>query len=112
MAIDRIRFHLDENVNPTIADALSRLGIDVTTTNDVQLRTRTDTAHWDYAQRESRVIITHDDDFLRLARQDIQHAGIAYCGQRKRTLSEIIRRLTNLSNEKTAEQMVGQVVYL
>ncbi|MCA1725936.1 MAG: DUF5615 family PIN-like protein, partial [Thermomicrobia bacterium] len=68
--------------------------------------------HWDYAQRESRVIITHDDDFLRLARQDIHHAGIAYCHPRKRTLSEIIRQLTRLSNEKTPEQMMGQVVYL
>ncbi len=45
--IDRIRFHLDENVNPTIASALGDLGIDVTTTNDVHLRTRTDTAPWE-----------------------------------------------------------------
>jgi predicted nuclease of predicted toxin-antitoxin system len=112
MAIDRIRFHLDEHVNPAIADALRRLDIDVTTTNDVQLRTHTDTVHWEYAQRESRVIVTHDDDFLRLARQHGRHAGIVYCHSKKRTLGEMIRRLIRLSNEQTADQMIGRVVYL
>jgi hypothetical protein len=34
MAIDRIRFHLDENVDPDIATALRRHDVDVTTTND------------------------------------------------------------------------------
>ncbi|MGI8688232.1 MAG: DUF5615 family PIN-like protein [Thermomicrobiales bacterium] len=112
MAIDRIQFHLDENVNPTIADALGRLGINVTMTNDGQLRTRTDTAHWDYAQREFRVIVTHDEDFLRFARQDVRHAGIAYCSPMKRTVGEIIRRLTSLYNEQTPDQMVGRVIFL
>ena len=112
MAIDRIRFHLDENVDPAIADALRRLGVDVTTTNDVQLRTRTDTAHWEYARRGLRVIVTHDDDFLRLARQDEHHAGIAYCRPRARTLGEIIRRLTALYHDQTPDQMIGRIVYL
>lgn len=67
MVIDRIRFHLDENVDPDIADALRRYGVDVTTTDEVQLRTRGDPAHGEHAQRESRVILTHDADFLRLA---------------------------------------------
>ncbi len=112
MAIDHIRFHLDENVNPSIASALRRLGGDVTTTNDVQLRTHTDTVHWDYAQRELRVIVTHDDDFLRLARQHGRHAGIAYCHPKKRALGEIIHRLARLYNEQSPDQMIGRIVYL
>lgn len=112
MAIDRIRFHLDENVNPAIAVALRRLGVDVTTTNDVQMRARTDTAHWEYARRESRVIVTHDDNFLRRADQDEHQAGIAYCSPRKRTVGEIICRLTNLYQEKTFAQVVGRIIYL
>lgn len=111
MAIDRIRFHLDENVNPAIASALGDLGIDVTTTNDVHLPARTDTAQWKYVQRESRVIVTHDDDFLRLAHQDERHAGIAYCHPTKRTVGEIIRRLTRLYHEQTPDQAMGRVLY-
>lgn len=112
MAIDRLRFHLDENDNPTIADALRRLGVDVTTTNEMHLRTRTDTVHWDYAQRESRVIVTHDDDFLRLAHQNEFHAGVAYCSQSKRTVGEIVRRLMKLHEEQTTDRMMGRVFYL
>jgi hypothetical protein len=37
---ERIRFHLDENVAPAIALGLRRYGIDVTTTNEVELRVR------------------------------------------------------------------------
>ena len=34
---DRIRFHLDENVDPDVALALRRQGIDVTTTREMKL---------------------------------------------------------------------------
>ena len=39
---ERIRFHLDENVDPDIARSLLRYGIDVSTTVDVGLRTQDD----------------------------------------------------------------------
>jgi hypothetical protein len=35
---DRIRFHLDEHVDPAIAIALRRAGIDVTTTFQAGIR--------------------------------------------------------------------------
>ena len=35
---ERIRFHLDENVDPDIAIALRRHGVDVTTTVEAGLR--------------------------------------------------------------------------
>ena len=36
---ERIRFHLDEHVDPDVARALRRYGIDVTTTVETGLRT-------------------------------------------------------------------------
>ena len=45
---DRIKFHLDEHVDPNIARALRRYGIDVTTTVDAGLRTSDDPAHLDF----------------------------------------------------------------
>ena len=65
--LDPIRFHLDENVDPDIARALRHHGIDVTTTVEMGLRTQTDEQQWAFIQRENRVIVTHDADFLRLA---------------------------------------------
>lgn len=72
---ERIRFHLDENVDPVIATALRRYGIDVTTTVEAGLRSVDDNGQLAYARREGRVIVTHDEDFLRLAVGDMAHAG-------------------------------------
>jgi hypothetical protein len=47
---DKIRFHLDENVDPAIALGLRRYGIDVTTTNNVGLRTQSDQAQFKFIQ--------------------------------------------------------------
>jgi hypothetical protein len=41
---ERIRFHLDENVDPVIVLGLRRYGVDVTTTNEAGLRAQSDEA--------------------------------------------------------------------
>ena len=107
-----IRFHLDENVDPDIAVGLSRFGIDVTTTVEARLRTLSDTAQLGFARQERRVLVTHDDDFLRIASQSSDHPGIAYCRQETRSIGEIIRALILTYEVFTAEEMVGRVEYL
>ncbi len=47
---DRIRFHLDENVDPDIASALRRAGIDVTTSQEANLLAESDTVQLDACQ--------------------------------------------------------------
>jgi len=51
---ERIRFHLDEHVDPAIAIAVRRAGIDVTTTSEAGLRTKDDETHLDFARAEGR----------------------------------------------------------
>jgi hypothetical protein len=38
--VSKIRFHLDENVDPVVAAGLRRYGVDVTTTAEVGLRSK------------------------------------------------------------------------
>lgn len=109
---ERIRFHLDENVNPGIADALRRQGVDATTVVSAGLRTSSDQDQLIFAFKERRVIVTHDDDFLILARTDYDHAGIAYCKQNTRSVGDIIRSLILIYEVLTAEEMMGQIEYL
>ena len=73
-----IRFHLDEHINPRIARALERKGIDVTTTVDAGLRTHSDTSQWDYAKSNKRALVTCDRDFLIRTATDSSHFGIIY----------------------------------
>jgi predicted nuclease of predicted toxin-antitoxin system len=76
-----IRFHLDENVDPAIAEGLRRHGIDVTTTPDAGLLHAPDEDHIAFGIAHRRVVFTQDQDFLRLHAAGRPHAGIAFCHQ-------------------------------
>jgi uncharacterized protein with PIN domain len=109
---ERIRFHLDENVDPDVARALRRHGIDVKTRGEVGLLTTEDAAQLSYALQEGRVIVTHDADFLRMAARGVEHAGIAYCHKSARSVGEIIRTLMLLCEVLAPEEIRGRVEYL
>ena len=85
-----IRFHLDEHVDHEIARGLRSRGVDVTTTADANLLGAEDEAHFEFARREGRVIVTNDADFLRLASRGEEHLGIAYCAPGTRSIGDII----------------------
>jgi hypothetical protein len=107
-----LRFHLDENVDPAIADGLRRRGIDVTTSLDAQLIGADDEDHLSFAVAENRVIVSHDDDFLRLAASGWLHTGIAYCRPHKRTIGEIVEYLALMDACLAPEEMVGRIEFL
>lgn len=109
---ERIRFHLDEPVDPDIARALRKHGIDVTTTQEAGLRTRPDADQLGFAREGGRVIVTHDADFLRIASRTTEHPGIAYCHKTARTLGEIIQWLILIYEVLTPEEITGRVEYL
>lgn len=71
---ERIRFHLDENVDPDIALALRRRLINVTTTFEIGMAGQPDTAQLAFVRQQQRVIVTHDTDFLKLP---AKHPSIA-----------------------------------
>jgi hypothetical protein len=107
-----IRFHLDEDVDPAIADGLRRRGIDVTTTPEVRLLGALDPVQLGHARAEGRVLFTHDDDHLRLNAQGIEHSGIAYCHRLRRSMREIIDGLALIWELCEPGEMVNRVEYL
>jgi predicted nuclease of predicted toxin-antitoxin system len=109
---EKIRFHLDENVDGSIADGLSRRNIDVTVTPDVGLLGASDEEQLAFALFHSRVIFTHDADFLRLHRQGVEHAGIVYCHQGRKTIGEIVRSLVRIWELQTSESMYKHVEFI
>ena len=109
---ERIRFHLDENVDSVIAVALRRYGIDVTTTRDAGILSSQDEIQLEYALKENRVIMTHDADFLRMASQRYDHPGIAYCRLSARSIGEIVKALRLIYEVMLPEEMWGRVEYL
>jgi predicted nuclease of predicted toxin-antitoxin system len=107
-----IRFHLDEHMGNDLARALRRAGIDVTTTVEAGLRTHSDQDQLIFALRESRILVTHDQDFLRLAAQRVPHAGIVYCAHGTRTLGQVIESLLLIHGIYSPDEMFNQVEFL
>ncbi|MBL9124719.1 MAG: hypothetical protein JNG90_13870 [Planctomycetaceae bacterium] len=58
------------------------------------------------------MLFTNDADFLRLAADSSQHAGIAFCQWNRRSIGQIVAALELLHQVVTPEQMCGQVEFL
>lgn len=86
----KIKFHLDENVHNAIAEGLRKQGVDVTTTPEVGLIGASDEQQVLFISQQQRIIFTHDADFLRLHQQGVQHTGIVYSRQGKRSIGKLL----------------------
>ena len=83
-----MRAYVDEHIDDAIVESLRRADSDVVRAVDQHPRTTQDEIHLAEAAREDRVLITRDEDFLRLHAQYLsdgrEHAGIVYWPQKKR----------------------------
>lgn len=107
-----IRFHLDEHISAHVAAGLRRRNIDVTTAASVGLIGFSDVAHLEFSASTGRVLVTQDDDFLRLHALGIAHAGIAYCPPQSMSLGEMLRRVILIHDLLSPEEMASRVEFL
>lgn len=107
-----IPFHLDENCSHAIAAGLRRRGIDVTTTPEVGLLGATDEDQLRFCLAQGRVIFSYDEDLLRLAASGVEHSGVVYCQQRKRSIGDIVRGLVLVWERLDPPDLAGQVRFL
>jgi hypothetical protein len=106
-----VRFHLDESVAPAVAVGLRSHGVDVTTTQEIGLLGATDAAQIEFSRSEHRVLVTHDDDFLTIARTR-EHSGVCYCHQQKHAVGELLRMLLLVHACCTDDDMRDHVEFL
>ena len=109
---EKIKFHLDENVNNAIAQGLHRRGIDVTTTPEQSLIGASDEEQLNFSISQNRVIFTQDTDFLRMNQTNTNHCGIVYCSQGKNSIGEIIRGLILISELLEPNDMLSKVEFI
>jgi predicted nuclease of predicted toxin-antitoxin system len=95
-----------------VAAGLRLLGVDVTTTADAGLLSADDEEQLDYINREARVIVTQDTDFLRLHSAGRAHPGIAFNPAGGRSVGEVIRGVRLIWELLEPGDMVNQVEYL
>lgn len=107
-----IRLYLDENLTPRIAVQLRRRGVDVVSVHELGLTGDSDPNHLARAASLKQVLVTCDTDFLRLAAEGCEHAGIVFGIQEEITLGEWVLKLDLLCNVYSAEDMRNHVEYL
>ena len=107
-----IRFYLDENMSPVIAEQLMKVGIDALTVRDSGELGDEDINHLQRATQMGRVLCTHDADYLRLNAQGVEHAGIAFSRQYRTAIGSLVNALRELHGTTSAEEIYGRVHFL
>jgi len=107
-----VKFHTDENVAEAVAQGLRRRGFNVSTTVEAGMCGADDEQQLAHALAESRVIITHDADMLRLASAGAAHAGIAYCYNQKYKPGQLLQKILALAGRVSEEKMRGRIQFL
>jgi predicted nuclease of predicted toxin-antitoxin system len=106
-----LRFLLDEDMSPRVAEGLRARGIDVVSVHEIGRGNRRipDEERLAYATSEARVFVTYNrGDFQALdaawRRQGRQHAGILWCLERsipRRAIGDLIRAVETAATEYT-----------
>ena len=108
---DPVQFYLDEHIPSAVADGLRQRSVDVLTIADAEKLGARDEEHLAFGREENAVLVTHDDDFLRLAAEGVSHAGIVYV-PRDRTIGDMVRGVVALARVFSEEEADGRVEFL
>lgn len=111
MAAD-ISLYLDEHLSPTIAKQLRRRGIQVYTLQELGTLGDSDENHLSRATGLNCVLCTCDEDYLVLAAEGVEHAGIVFGNQFKHGIGDWVKGLALICAVYSAEDMRNHVEYL
>lgn len=108
----KIRYHLDEHIQGANGEGLIRRGIETTNSSDAGLRGASDIEQLMFASDQERVMVTFDEDFLRLDAEGIEHAGIVYSHQNQCSIGRAIQFLVLLHECVSAEEMLNNIEFM
>jgi len=100
----RLVLYANENVPLAVVEGLRRREVVITS------------EQFTYANRHRAVLVTHDDDFLRLAEAWAQagknYAGLVFIPKHHLAIGECIRRLKLLADVMVSEEMINHIEFL
>lgn len=108
----KLRFYLDENMDPEIAEQLRRRGIDVLAARDVSLLSVSDGVQLRYAVTDGRVLCTKDAGFADPTTWDVEHDGIVFFPDSSVSIGYAVKALQELHRNETPENMKNSLRYL
>lgn len=115
MELFYLQVYTDEDMYATVARALRERGYDAVTTPEMGNLGRSDVDQLIYAVSQKRAILTFNvHDFVQLHKEYIrfnrEHWGIIV--SKRLPLGEVVKRMLNLLNNLSAEEMHNRLEYL
>jgi hypothetical protein len=112
MVENKLCFYLDENVEVALAKQLQNRKIAVVTVRELNLLGKDDLFHLNNATRMGYVLCTYDSDYLQLASEGINHAGIIFGVWDKHSVGDWVKVIEFIHEILTPDDMRNQVEYL
>lgn len=106
------KFHLDEQLSPEAERVLRRRGIDVTSAYSVGLVGEADTVQLAYCIESGRVLVTLDDDFLKMVPGVAKHPGIVFWTRHHATLSDVVYWIGLIHEVYDAHELEGRIEFI
>ncbi|NWG01300.1 MAG: DUF5615 family PIN-like protein [Syntrophaceae bacterium] len=107
-----MKFYLDEHIPKGVVEGLRRRGVDVLTAQEAGRSGDSDEKQLAFAAREGRVLITFDDDFLRLDAAGVPHKGIVFSQTGRYTVGELIERVMLIANVIDPNDMKNHIEFV
>jgi predicted nuclease of predicted toxin-antitoxin system len=107
-----VRFYLDEHIPKGVVEGLRRRGVNVLTVQEAGRSGDSDEKQLAFAAREGRVLVTFDDDFLRLDATGVPHAGIVFSQTGRCTVGKMIERLMVISSVIEPSEMKNHIEFI
>lgn len=112
MAENRLRFYLDENVEIDLAQQLRLRKIEAVTVRELDLLGKDDLFHLQNATQMGYVLCTYDSDYVQLAYQGIEHAGILFGIWNKHNIGDWVRVIEFIYEILAPADMQNQIEFL
>jgi hypothetical protein len=107
-----VKFYLDEHIPKGVLEGLRRRGVDVLTVQEAGRSGDSDEKQLSFAAREGRVLVTFDDDFLKLDATGVSHAGIVFSQPGRRPVGEMIESLMLISSVIEPGEMTNHIEFI
>jgi hypothetical protein len=111
-----LAFYMDHHIHRAITEGLRRRGIDVLTAFEDGTDEQDDELLLERAARLGRIIVSQDQDFLRIAgswqRTSREFPGVLYAIQQRVNIGQTIEYLELIAVLKSPEEMQNQVEYI
>jgi hypothetical protein len=110
--LTELSFYFDESVDLAVSEQLALAGLDIVSAHSLDRLGATDPDHLRRATEMGRVLCTCDADFVGLAQQGLEHAGIVFGHKQRVTIGDWVRYIRRLHATRSAEEVSGLVFYV